>query len=126
MTLSIFIRVLAICMSSLGKCPFRPFAHFLNWVVCLPGVEFYKFFIYFGNNPLQDVSLANMFSHTVGSLFPFLLMGFFGFGIFFSFFFLFAVQKKVFNLMWSNLFIFFLYFPCPRRHISKNIATRDV
>ena len=36
-----------------------------SWIVCLPGVELYKFFIYFGKQPLLDVSLANMFSHTV-------------------------------------------------------------
>ena len=29
----------ALCMSSLEKCLFRSFAHFLNWIACLPGVE---------------------------------------------------------------------------------------
>ena len=39
-----------------------------NWVICLPGVELYEFFIYFGDQPLSKVSLVNMFSHTVRSL----------------------------------------------------------
>ena len=46
---------------------------FFNWVVCLPGVESCEFFIYFGDKPLFKVSLANMFSLTVGSLFIFLM-----------------------------------------------------
>ena len=41
---------------------------FLNWVVCLLGVELYKVFI-LEINHLSDVSLANMFSHSVRSLF---------------------------------------------------------
>ena len=41
---------------------------FIDGVVCLPGVESCEFFIYFGHLPLSEVSLANMFSHTVGSL----------------------------------------------------------
>ena len=37
----------ALCMSSLEKCLFRSFAHFLNWIACLPGVESYEFFTHF-------------------------------------------------------------------------------
>ena len=41
-----------LCMASFEKCLFRSFAHFLNWIVCLPGVKLYKFFIYFGGHTL--------------------------------------------------------------------------
>ena len=50
------------------------------------------FFLYFRDQPLPDVSLANMFSHIVGSLFTLML-------------FFFLAMQKLFNLMRSHLFI---------------------
>ena len=64
---------------------------FFNWVVCLPGMQSCEFFIYFADQALSEVSLANMFSHTVGSLFILMLFSL-------------AIQK-VFILMRSHLFI---------------------
>ena len=64
---------------------------FFNWVVCLPGVQSCEFFIYFGDQPLSEVSLANMFSHTVGSLCNLVLFS--------------LALKKLFILMRSHLFI---------------------
>ena len=37
---------------STGHVPVRSFAHFLNWIVCLPDVESYEFFKYFGDQTL--------------------------------------------------------------------------
>ena len=67
----------------LGEVFVQVLCPFFTWVVCLPGVESYEVFIYFGDQ--------NMFSHMVGSLFILLMFSL-------------AVQKH-FNLMKSHLFI---------------------
>ena len=51
-----------------GEVSVQVLCPFFNWVVCLPGVQSCEFFIYFGDQALSEVSLANMFSHTVGCL----------------------------------------------------------
>ena len=66
-----FMYLWALWMSSLGKCLFRSFAHFLNCIDCLLGVESCEFFIYFEIKPLSEISLANIYSHTVSSFFFF-------------------------------------------------------
>ena len=72
----------------LGKVSVQVLCPFFNWVVCLPGVEFLYILEI---RPLYEVSLANMFSHTVGSLCN---LGLFS-----------LAMQKLFILMRSNLFI---------------------
>ena len=75
----------------LGEVSVQVLCPFFNWVVCLPGVELCEFFINFVDQTLFEVSLANMFSHTVGSLCNLALFS--------------LAMQKLFILMRSHLFI---------------------
>ena len=74
----------------LGEVSVQVLCSFFNWIVYLSGVESCEFFIYFGDQTLSKVSLANIFSHMVGSLFILLM---------------FSLAVQLFIWMKSHLFI---------------------
>ena len=81
----------ASCMSSLEKCLFTSFAHFLIEVVF--DIEFMCCLYILEINPLLVTSFANIFSHSVGCLFILFMVSF-------------AVQKL---LSWSHCLFLFLF-----------------
>ena len=63
----IFMCLWDLCMSSLEKCLFRPFIHFFDRVVCLPGVDFCEFIIYFEDQILvQGITAKYLFRYVWG------------------------------------------------------------
>ena len=96
-----FIYLWDLSMSSLEKYLFRSFAHFLNWVVYLPWVESYEFFLYCGDQTLVQGILGKY-------ILPYSWFPFYFDDIFFS-----CAEAFKFDIV--HFFYSFLYILCPRK-----------